>query len=247
MIPINNAFQAGNQNNVAQDQELLKSFAKEIVIKASKDGKTKVVGKHTATIELFPEYATTIDSIYNIMYIQSGALGVNAEKYRFMSIDELEKLFTDDFYATTKRLSSGINNQKEIFENIIKTLSYLSKQINYKFINADYKDKENKVIEIKINGENAFVLSLLASSLLFQMALSSSKDENIKEDLSIIEAIKDDRNKAEGGAINFKSPVSAIAFSLLIIVQNFWADAEREGHIKEIDTSDIMSVIEQSK
>jgi len=246
----NNSFQ--NQQKFQQfdtgidKEELKKTLISLLLGQVSKDGKIKTAGEYIANIEILPEYSRSIDIFYNMLAAQLGAIGVDVTKYYLLDIENLEKDMEASYKKSAEKILDGSKNAKFIRETILKTLAYLSKQINYKVVNKQYKDEKDKSIEIKLYGENAFVLAMLGAGLHFELSQAASKeneDSPIKKDLNLLQNIKEDRTVAIDKELRFNTPFGPLILTFMILSQNYNLLAEKDGAIDYFEIDELIFLL----
>jgi hypothetical protein len=246
--------QIPNQQNFQQvGQEINKEELKNMLIgligQVSKDSKIKTVGNYIANIEVLPEYANSIDIFYNMLAAQMGAIGVDVTKYYLSNIEDLEKDMDSDYKRSAENILDNATNPKFVGEKILKTLAYLSKQINYKIINKQYKDEADKSVEIKMYGENAFILGILGFGLhseLQQMTLKENEDSPIKKDLNLLTSIANDRLNSANQKLKFNTPFGPLILTFVVLSENYRLLAEKDNAIDYIDVNEFVKKLKST-
>jgi len=185
-----------------------------------------------------------------MLAVQLGAIGVDVVKYYLSDIDSLEKDLEPSYKKFSEKLLEGSKDAKFIGETLLKTLAYLSKQINYKVINKQYKDEADKSVEIKVYGENAFVLGMLGALLHAELyaAVSKENDENspVKKDLNLISSIMDDRTNAIDQKLRFNTPFGPLILTFTILSQNYRLLAEKDNAVDYIDVNEFVKKLKST-
>lgn len=237
-IPNQQKFQQQGQQI---DKEELKNALIKILGQVSTDGKIKTVGEYVANLEILPEYAQVIDIFYNMLTTQLGTIGVDVTKYYLADVESLEKDMEPSYKKFSENMLDNSKTSKQVSETILKTLAYLSKQIHYKIINKQYKDEVDKSVEVKVYGENAFVLAMMSSALhseLYQAASQENEDSPVKKDLNLLASITDNRMVAEDQKLKFNTPFGPLILTFMILYQNYRLLAEQDNAIDYIDANE---------
>jgi hypothetical protein len=245
-IPNQQKFQQPNQEI---NKEELKNMLVGLIGQVSKDGKIKTAGNYIANVEILPEYARFIDIFYNMLAAQLSAIGVDVTKYYLSDIENLEKDMDPSYKKSAENILDNAKNPKFVGETLLKTLAYLSKQINYKVINKQYKDETDKSVEIKLYGENAFVLSMLSAVLHFELHEAASKeneDSPIKKDLNLLASINENRLNAENKTLKFNTPFGPLILTFMILSQNYNLLAEKDNAIEYIETNEFVEKLKST-
>jgi len=228
-----------------QGQQINKEELKNTLIKmlgqVSTDGKIKTVGEYVANLEILPEYAQVIDIFYNMLTTQLGSIGIDVTKYYLADVESLEKDMEPSYKKFSENMLDNSKTSRQVSETILKTLAYLSKQIHYKIINKQYKDEEDKSVEVKVYGENAFVLAMISSALhseLYKAASQENEDSPVKKDLNLLASITDSRMIDENQRLKFNTPFGPLILTFMVLYQNYKLLAEQNNAIDYIDANE---------